>query len=74
MNIERCQESFLSDANSQLITTYKAVRDYPKKVIDELSTYLNTEEFYYYIRNIDPSSDEVLTAARFIYLNQTSFN
>lgn len=63
----------LADANRELIDTYIAVRDSPKKIIKYLSSYTNTAEFYYSLRAQEPA-DKYEKAARFIYLNHTSFN
>ncbi len=65
--------AFLSDLNTELINTYIAIRNQPLEVIDVLSSYRNTEEFYYDIRSYNPNTDAE-KAARFIYLNHTSFN
>jgi DNA adenine methylase len=65
--------SYLSDLNSELIDTYIAIRDQPLEVIEILSAYRNTKEFYYEIRSHEPTN-ETEKAARFIYLNHTSFN
>lgn len=56
-----------------MIETYLAVRDFPDDVINVLQDYENSEEFYYLIRNTEPDLPAE-RAARFIYLNQTSFN
>lgn len=65
--------SYLSDLNHELIDTYIAIRDYPSEIIKVLSKYQNTESFYYKIRSYKPQN-QINKAARFIYLNQTSFN
>lgn len=67
------KEIYLSDLNEDLINTYKMVQKYPKEVINELKKYKNEENFYYNIRKAE-YSDCILRAARFIYLNKTSFN
>ena len=67
------QNVYLSDANVELIQTYKVVRDKPQKVINKLLKYINTEEEYYQVRSTD-GRGEIERAARFIYLNQTSYN
>lgn len=65
--------SYLSDINSELIEAFLSVRDEVDKIIDELQQFKNTEEDYYKIReSIFQSTHK--RAARFIYLNQTSFN
>ncbi|MBB5647649.1 DNA adenine methylase [Pedobacter cryoconitis] len=65
--------SYLSDLNGELIETYQAIKDDALGVINKLESFNNTEEEYYKIRslNFDLPTDR---AARFIYLNQTSFN
>ena len=64
---------FLSDLNSELIVTYQAIKDDPDEVIAFLKRYANTSEDYYRIRSSQPTKSAEI-AARFIYLNQTSFN
>ncbi|KOP64869.1 DNA adenine methylase [Bacillus sp. FJAT-18019] len=65
--------SYLSDLNKELIETYESVKYNPYDIIELLSTYENTEDFYYKIRSHTPNN-KTEQAARFIYLNQTSFN
>lgn len=67
------RSSFLSDLNSELIDTYLSVQQDVEKVIDELKSFENTCESYYKIRDSNFRSD-YKRAARFIFLNQTSFN
>lgn len=64
---------FLSDSNLELIQTYIELRDNPVDVIGHLKKMKNTQEFYYKMRDLKPSSLSK-KAARFIYLNKTSFN
>ncbi len=66
-------QSYLSDLNSELVDTYAAIKEDPYKVVEHLVKYENTEEFYYYMRNKKPRN-RITKAARFIYLNKTSFN
>lgn len=73
-SLEHTKRSYLSDANQQLVNTYIQVRDNPKQVIDSFLTLRNTEEDYYRIRNEFTLDNTVENAARFIYLNQTSYN
>ncbi|WP_343303931.1 Dam family site-specific DNA-(adenine-N6)-methyltransferase [Chitinophaga niabensis] len=65
--------AYLSDLNSDLIETYQAVKKDARAVIRVLETFANTEEDYYKIREREYKSS-VKRAAKFIYLNQTSFN
>lgn len=69
------KEPVISDLNSELIITYKAVQQEVENVIEVLQTYVNKESFYYAIRatNSETLSDAE-RAARLIYLNKTCFN
>ena len=67
------KKAFLSDLNNELIETYKQIKTNVEAVILELKKFENNESCYYRVRNekyIDPTK----SAAKFIYLNQTSFN
>lgn len=67
--------SLLSDINSELITTYKIVRDNVDDLIRELQSYRYEVDFYYGIRATNPArASSLLVAARMIYLNRTCFN
>lgn len=63
----------LSDLNDDLIEVYTEVRDHPREVATALGRYKNTAEDYYAARASAPA-DAIERAARFIYLNHTSFN
>jgi DNA adenine methylase len=73
-SIQPATVSFLSDLNTELVETYSTIRDNVGSVIRLLETYKNTAEDYYRIREVNAQTDKVERAARFIYLNQTSFN
>lgn len=73
LSIESSNSFYLSDINTELINTYKNLRDYPEDIISELGTFRNTEKFYYKIRALK-TNDPIIAAAKFIYLNQISFN
>ena len=64
---------YLSDLNQELVDTYIAVRDCPEDVIECLLQLENTESDYYRIRSTNFKSP-IKKAARFIYLNHTSYN
>jgi DNA adenine methylase len=66
-------KAYLTDLNSDLIDTYREVRDEPDEVWRFLRQYQNTEADYYAARTARlrlPAS----RAARFIFLNHASFN
>jgi DNA adenine methylase len=66
-------KAYLSDKNTELIQMYLQVRNRPKAVIRELRKLQNTEEDYYRIRSVRPTSDP-RGAARLIYLITLAFN
>jgi len=65
--------AYLSDLNADLIDTYKALKRDAKGVIQILETFSNNEREYYKIRDREYKT-RIQRAAKFIYLNQTSFN
>jgi len=67
------KKAFISDFNEELIETYNAIKSNPHDVIKHLKLFKNTKEEYLKIRKQNFQSPEK-RAARFIYLNQTSFN
>lgn len=67
------RDFYLSDSNQDLINTYTQLRDNPIEVINYLKKMENSSDFYYKIRSENPRKAEK-RAARFIFLNKTSFN
>lgn len=69
------KKAVLSDLNSELITTYKVVKNDVNKLIKLLKTYKYDKDFFLKIRS-KPTKDlsDVQIAAKFIYLNRTCFN
>lgn len=65
--------AYLSDINAELVETYNCIKNDVESVIAELNQFTNSKEFYYEIRTKKFRS-AAKRAARFIYLNQTSFN
>ena len=65
----------INDINPDLISTYKVLRDQPKKLIAELSKLQShvTKKDFENVRAWKPKSD-LQKAVRFIYLNKTCFN
>lgn len=70
--------SYLSDLNEELLNAWIAVRDHPNELEALLDYYhekdiLGGKEFYLSVRPLRPEGT-VDRAARFLYLNQTSWN
>jgi DNA adenine methylase len=65
--------AYLSDTNAELMETFATIRDHPKRVADGALAYANDETTYYEVRASDPGG-KIARAARFLYLNHTSFN
>ncbi len=72
-DINNYNNATLSDLNFDLIETYSCVRDNLESIIKILEKLKNTEEEYYKIRNAH-FEDPFERAAKFIFLNRTSFN
>lgn len=65
--------AYLSDSNSELIATFRAVRDSVESVIEELSDLKNNKTTFLRVRASTPARS-VDRAVRMIYLNKTAFN
>lgn len=68
----------LSDINSELITTYRVIKEQVESLIEKLEErrteyMLEPEKYYYKVRAEEPA-DEVAIAARLIFLNKTCYN
>jgi DNA adenine methylase len=68
-------KAHLSDLNDELINTWQVVRDRRQPLQRALKRYelRDSEDFYYSVRPLKPRGS-LDRAARFIYLNQTSWN
>lgn len=65
----------IADLNPELVNLYKSLAEDPDKIIDYLSQYKNTEDFFYKIRKKQFSAlNQFEAAARTIFLNKTCFN
>ena len=69
------QRAVLSDTNSDLIETYRAIQVDPSAVRSALKRHktAHSDGYYYEMRSRCPS-DSVERAARFLYLNRTCWN
>lgn len=78
------EKTVINDFNFELISLYKAIRDFPDGVITYLKSFAaaHSEKFYYELRDLDRDEDfqnlfstaSPYLAARTIYLNKTCFN
>lgn len=73
LNDKNDRRFYLSDINLELINCYKQIRDDLPSLIRKLRKLKNSESEYYKIRESRPNSDSG-KAAKFLYLNRTSFN
>lgn len=66
-------KSYLSDSNGELINTYRVIKSNTADLIKLLEKQKDSEDEYYLLRsqNFDNPIEQ---AAKFIYLNKTSFN
>ena len=67
------KNAWISDSNKFLIETYKTLRKDSDSVIRILQEWAISQNDYYQIRSLRPR-DEYTAAARFLYLNHTSYN
>ena len=71
----RPKNATISDLNSELITTYRVIRDDVGNLINLLKKHTYSKEYFLDIRAKDPTKmDPLGVASRFIYLNRTCFN
>ena len=70
------ERAYLSDLNSELITTYKQIKNNVDAVIKELKKHEKNHcrSYYYLVRAKHHQECPKQLASRFIYLNKTCFN
>lgn len=69
------EKSYLSDLNSELVTTYNVIKNNVDKLIASLKKYKYDKESFLNIRAKNPKKlSDIMVASRFIYLNHTCFN
>ena len=69
----RPSRAYISDSNEILMLTYEQIKDHVNEVIQVIKSFDRGKEAYYQVRNMK-EMDRVFQAARFIYLNQLSYN
>jgi DNA adenine methylase len=67
------KQAILSDINSDLIATYRAIKGSPENVADAIKRWRPTRRAYYTVRASQPTR-QIDAAARFVYLNRLAFN
>jgi DNA adenine methylase len=73
------KRAVINDYNSELMNAYKIIKSNFQELINDLKTYVNTEECFYRVREMDRLANfkdlpDVKRASRIIYLNKTCFN
>jgi DNA adenine methylase len=76
------KRAVINDFNTQLILTYRIIKESPEELIELLRKHKNknSEEYYYEVRNLDRDTEkfnrltDIEKAARLIFLNKTCFN
>jgi DNA adenine methylase len=76
------KKAVINDCNTQLMLTYKIIKESAEDLIKLLKKYelKNSKEYYYEIRNLDRDTaqfnklTDIEKAARLIFLNKTCFN
>lgn len=72
-NTSNYKNAILSDLNEDLVETYNCIKEDVELVISKLRSLKNTENDYYKIRE-KCYTNSFSCAAKFIYLNKTSYN
>jgi DNA adenine methylase len=68
------KRALLADLNEELITLYRGIKLFPRKVWEVFSSFPPTKEAYYQIRDTETGrADIAFMAARTLYLNRTCF-
>lgn len=73
LGLRQFPKAFLRDTNAELIGAYRVIREHPEAVGELVRVFSNDSETYYEVRASRPES-KIERAARFLYLNHTSFN
>ncbi len=70
------REAILGDANSELISAYKAIKEDHEQVLRHLKNHARQhgKKYYYQIRDEAKPTSAAGRAARFLYLNRTCWN
>jgi len=67
------KEAVLSDVNYEIFNVFRCVQRDPERLIDTLKIFIYDKNLYYHVRQMK-FRDAFVRAAKFIYLNKTSYN
>ncbi len=70
----KAENNWLNDADPALVNTYLAIRDRPEELIEFLAEEQASKERHAYYKNEFIPSNELEAAARWFYLNRTSYS
>lgn len=71
----RPPKAVIADKNEELINFYRVVRDHPDQLTADLKRHINSADYYYRTRSLDPAGlTEIQRASRFLYLNKFGYN
>lgn len=73
LGLPQFERAYLSDVNPELIETFEVIRDQPAALAAAAAAHANDAATYYRVRDLAPTL-KLERAARFLYLNHTSFN
>lgn len=74
------KKAVINDINTDLINTYRVIKDNVDELINDLEKHDNTSEYFYRIRDLDRDKEKyeklsnIEIASRIIYLNKTCYN
>lgn len=73
------KKAVINDFNSELMNTYKVIKEDVETLIISLKEHVNDSEYFYNLRSKDREEEflkwsDVERASRFIYLNKTCYN
>jgi DNA adenine methylase len=66
-------KAYLRDTNRELIDSFRVIRDEPEALATRIAHFENDKVTYYRVRSSVPE-EKLDRAARFVYLNHTSYN
>lgn len=71
---EKVKINILNDADERLINCFKQIRDNPEKIMEFLEGYPAKKDIHTYFKEEFEPENDIERAARFFYLNRTSFS